>query len=973
MNVTASTSCALRPAGLGWQRRRAGTSQPGFVGVVVLTLFAAGAVLPALAQPFAATQAPGPLSETNATLNGMATPNGLPTVAWFEWGTNTSYGLATPALDVGDGVNVVRTSASIMNLTPAMIYWYRLVCSNRLGVVHGADRSFITGGKLTVWGSGIAAQTNTAKSFDRLVAITSGQDHNLALTFDGLVVAWGSNGSRQTNVPAQLGKAVGLAAGAYYSVALQESGTVVAWGNNSYNQTNIPAGLGNVVLIAAGRDHSLALKTDGTVVAWGEYRSGQTNVPLDLENVVGIAGCAVASLALKADGTVVAWGSGPCTNVPAGLDNVVAIAGGVSHGLALIDDGTLVAWGSGAGTNIPAGLDNVVAIASGQGASLALKRDGTVVAWGTLPPVPVGLSEVVAASAGQSHALVLRARTPEESLPYASTQGAGPVSSSTATLNGMATPNGAATVAWFEWGADVSYGQTKSQVEVGSGLNVVRISAPLSGLAPGGIYHFRLVASNEFGVAYGAGRVLTTGQKVAAWGTAAGGVTSVPADASPAVAVAGGHGHSLALDVGGTVLAWGTAYPDWGQTNVPAGLNNVVAVAGGFQHSLALKQDGTVSAWGSYALQRPVFVPAALTDVVAIAGGDDHSLALRGDGTVAAWGFGFYGPSVTNVPAGLNNVVAITAGASHSLALRSDGTVVAWGGNILHGETKVPTGLSQVVAIASSVWHSLALRSNGTVAAWGDNSHGQTSVPSGLSNVVEIAAGQYHSLALRSDGTIVAWGDNYYGQSNVPTGLNQVVSISCGDNHSLALAPNTPPQPSPYTFTGPVNLDSVVPAPCIDPNGDPLTFRVGSLPTLGSLYQYAPAGRGAPITAAGTLIDDAQGRVIFAPVPDNFGIPYDAFGVVANDGQYDSGPGTVTLDILPPSVMESGAYGLDASHAFSLAFAGLTNGSYSVWASTNLADWSRLGMAGQPGVGQFLFRDAASTNWPVRFYRVRSP
>jgi len=51
----------------------------------------------------------------------------------------------------------------------------------------------------------------------------------------------------------------------------------------------------------------------------------------------------------------------------------------------------------------------------------------------------------------------------------------------------------------------------------------------------------------------------------------------------------------------------------------------------------------------------------------------------------------------------------------------------------------------------------------------------------------------------------------------------------------------------------------------------------------------------------------------------------------------------------------------------------LPNATYSVWASTNLFHWTRLGAASQPVAGEFLFTDSASTNWPNRFYQVRSP
>jgi uncharacterized repeat protein (TIGR02543 family)/uncharacterized repeat protein (TIGR01451 family) len=244
---------------------------------------------------------------------------------------------------------------------------------------------------------------------------------------------------------------------------------------------------------------------------------------------------------------------------------------------------------------------------------------------------------------------------------------------------------------------------------------------------------------------------------------------------------AAGGSHSLALESGGTVAAWGDNSS--GQCNVPAGLSGVKAVAGGGSHSLALRGDGTVAAWGSNGLGQSS-LPAGLSGVTAIAGGGWHSLALKGDGTVAAWGSNNYG--LSNIPAGLSGVTAISAGLNHSLALKSDGTVAAWGDNS-YGQCNVPTGLSGVTAISAGGNHSLALKSDGTVVTWGQNSYGQCSVPAGLSGVKAIAGGGSHSLALDSDGILTAWGNNGYGQGTVPAGLVGVTAISANGGYSLTL------------------------------------------------------------------------------------------------------------------------------------------------------------------------------------------
>lgn len=358
-----------------------------------------------------------------------------------------------------------------------------------------------------------------------------------------------------------------------------------------------------------------------------------------------------------------------------------------------------------------------------------------------------------------------------------------------ATLNGTANPNGAATVAWFEWGsASFNYSQQTAPASIGSGTTAQALSAVVSNLTPGLIYHCRLVASNAVGVArgqdvpFGSPSLLLIGSSPVTnechFAFADPGVTAVTG--SP-VAISAGDNYALALKSDRTLAGWGTDF--FGQLNIPGGLSDVVAVDSGLTHVIALRSDGTVVAWG-YGGSGATNIPAGATNVLAIRAGDAHSLALKKDGTVIAWGNNDWGQ--VSVPAGLSNVVAIAAGNAFSLALEKDGTVVAWGNNDW-GQASVPAGLSNVVSIDAGQYHSLALKSNGTVVAWGNNDAGQLNLPPGLSNVVAIAGGYYNSMALKSDGTVVAWGDNSYGETIIPAGLTNVVAISQGTHHSAAL------------------------------------------------------------------------------------------------------------------------------------------------------------------------------------------
>lgn len=1028
------------------------------------------------------THAATKIRPTTATLNGMATPNGLATMAWFEWGARGGFGQTTTPVSVGTGSWVVPVNASITALTNGGFYQSRLVVSNACGVRYGAPQLFTTGRKVSAWGDNVFGQTNFPAGLTNAVLVAACPYHAMGLKADGTLLAWGHNDGDKAIVPANLTNAVAVAGGYAYSLALKSNGALTAWGYGAYGETSPPADLTNIIAIAGGWYHCLALRSNGTVVAWGSNENGLTNVPPGLTNAVAVAAGATFSLALKADGTPVAWGTGdyPVTNVPPHLTNVVAIAAGSMHAVVLKTDGTIEAWGNNSygQTDVPADLTNVVMITAGGEHNLALKMDGSVVGWGatgytygeaTLPP---GISNVIAVSAGYYFSLAIHPNLPPTAipqrvtavanrdkvialagtdpdkdllsykitslpakgslyqcvngvrgaaitspntvvsnaaaqvvyapvaggygnpyttftfvandgevlstaatvtivvgLPYTFTQAATKIRPTTATLNGMATPNGLATSVWFEWGVRGGFGQTAGLMAVGNGAGVVRASADITNLQSAGQYQCRLVVSNVAGVVYGATELFATGMKIRGWGGSNYGQTNVPAGLTRAVSIASGGNHCLALQADGSVVVWGDNSQN--QTNVPANLSNVVAVSGCGNHSLALKADGTVVPWGSnYGYQNTV--PSFVTNVIAIADGHAHCLALRADGTLVAWGETAAG--VTNIPPGLSNVVAVSAGASHNAVLQADGTVVAWGYNgYTDAETNVPPGLSGVVALANGGYHCLALKSDGTIAAWGYGGFGQTTVPVGLSNVISVAAGPYHSLALKSDGFITGWGMNWQGQTSVPPIVNNALAIAGGYEHSLALVPNPAPTASSQVVTAQANREVVITLAGTDPDGDWLAFRIASLPAVGALYQYTNGARGAAIVAPNIAVADASGRIIFAPATNGVGSPHATFTFVASDGGSESSPATVTVNVCLPPAPQLSNWQLTSNRVFELYFTGGTNGSYRVWASTNLQTWEPLGLPEETMAGSFRFLDFSTTNWPCRFYRAGAP
>ena len=85
--------------------------------------------------------------------------------------------------------------------------------------------------------------------------------------------------------------------------------------------------------------------------------------------------------------------------------------------------------------------------------------------------------------------------------PNATTTGATSVTPASATLNGTVWSD-YASAAWFEWGTTTNYGNATQTTDLTGGYGIP-VSAGLSNLLAGTVYHYRLLAANEWGVGAG--------------------------------------------------------------------------------------------------------------------------------------------------------------------------------------------------------------------------------------------------------------------------------------------------------------------------------------------------------------------------------------------------------------------------------------------------------------------------------------
>jgi hypothetical protein len=96
------------------------------------------------------------------------------------------------------------------------------------------------------------------------------------------------------------------------------------------------------------------------------------------------------------------------------------------------------------------------------------------------------------------------------STPAAVTGSASGITTTSARLAGTVDPNGRATSWYFEYGTGTGYGSRTATGNAGSGTTARSVSATVSSLGSGRVYHYRLVAVSDAGTSRGADRTFAT-------------------------------------------------------------------------------------------------------------------------------------------------------------------------------------------------------------------------------------------------------------------------------------------------------------------------------------------------------------------------------------------------------------------------------------------------------------------------------
>ena len=98
----------------------------------------------------------------------------------------------------------------------------------------------------------------------------------------------------------------------------------------------------------------------------------------------------------------------------------------------------------------------------------------------------------------------------ESAAPLVTTGAFSGLTTTSANLAGTVNPNTLSTTVRFAFGKTTAYGSLTPLVAAGSGTAAVAASAALTGLEPGTLYHYRVMAANGDGATVGADRTFTT-------------------------------------------------------------------------------------------------------------------------------------------------------------------------------------------------------------------------------------------------------------------------------------------------------------------------------------------------------------------------------------------------------------------------------------------------------------------------------
>ncbi len=506
---------------------------------------------PAGSAPTVETGAASSVTRTAATLSASVDPDGATVSACrFEYGPTTSYGSSVPcSTPPGGGDSAVTVSAQVTGLTPNTTYHFRILATNPGGTSDGVDHSFTTQvlpppSVATGAASSIAQSTATLNA---TVNPNGGEvsecrfEYGTSTSYGSSVACAALPGSGESPV----------------AVSAPITGLVTS---TTYHFRVVATSIGGT---SRGSDGTFSTLPSAPTVTTGAA-SSVTQTAATLNATVNPNGGEVSECTFEY-GTSTSYGSSvPCSTLPGDGDSAVAVSapitglspnttyffrivatgpGGTSDGVdqavATLPNPPTVGVATGAASSITETSATLNAIVNPNGGEVSecTFEYGTSTSYGSSVPcaalpgdgesaVPVsapvtGLApnttyffRIVATNPGGTSFGADQSLTtqPVPALPAVATAAASSITRNAAKLNAIVNPDGSTvSECELEYGTTASYGSSAPcSPSPGSGEHAVTVSGSVVGLAPATTYHFRIMATNAVGTAFGSDQTFTT-------------------------------------------------------------------------------------------------------------------------------------------------------------------------------------------------------------------------------------------------------------------------------------------------------------------------------------------------------------------------------------------------------------------------------------------------------------------------------
>jgi len=510
--------------------------------------------------PTATTEVATSITETTATLNGTVNANLLSTTVYFEYGLTTAYGMTwsgTPAIVTGSSDTAV--SATLGELTSGTTYHYRVVATNLSGTTYGSDMTFIAFFNKAI--TGMATDVNANNATLNSIVYTEGLDTTVVFEY-GLTNSYGTTVNALLDIiPGYYISyndnvvITGLTVATTYHfrvVATNTNGT--SYGNDMTfttsgpepeATTNFASSVGETTatlngLVNPNNDSTNVLFEYGTTVAYGSTQNAvQSPLTGTVESSVstGITGLTINTLyhfrvvatnsfsteygedkLFYTSETGVTESTVTTLNAINVAANNATLVGNVNphttfYSFLEFQFGIDTSYGGVIAANpsiiSPSnGTQNFIATVD-----LMLLEPNTTYHYRLVSfEKDVNGDNVYATFYGNDMTFTTLDGSPIPTEPTAETNYASSITTSGAVLNGTVNAQNDSTTVVFEYGPDSNYGITVTANESPvTGSVDTAVTYTLSGLLNNTTYHYRVIATNSTGIAYGEDRTLTTG------------------------------------------------------------------------------------------------------------------------------------------------------------------------------------------------------------------------------------------------------------------------------------------------------------------------------------------------------------------------------------------------------------------------------------------------------------------------------